>query len=167
MRAETLLAGLVILTATACGTQSSVPTDQRVNIPDDAVVLTMEPLFTVPHSGIEESRRLVIREEDEWNALWGDVMINLAPKPEAPAVDFDRFMVIVAAMGTRSTGGYTISIVEVRAMEVQLLAVVREVSPGSGCFVTDALSAPVTAVRVPRSDEPVSFDDRSETQDCL
>ncbi len=126
----------------------------------------MEHLFTEVYSGIKDARRLVIRDAAGWAALWDAVVGARTPRPQPPAVDFNREMVIVAAMGQRGTGGYAISIDEVRREDDGLAVVVRETSPGSGCFLTQAFTAPVTAVRLPASDAPVRFIERKETQDC-
>ena len=75
-------------------------------------------------------------------------------------------MVVVASMGGRATGGYSIEIVRVAETTDRLYVEVREVSPGRSCIVTMAGTAPVTAVRVPRRDLPVEFVERAETRDC-
>jgi hypothetical protein len=75
-------------------------------------------------------------------------------------------MVLIAAMGRRPTGGYGIVIESVHRADGKLFARVEAHSPGPTCFVTQALTAPVTAVRVARSDEPVEFLERSSVTEC-
>lgn len=128
--------------------------------------VTLETLFTEAYSGMENARRVVVRDAAGWRALWGEIVGARTPRPEAPAVDFGSEMVIVAAMGQRGSGGHSIAIDEVRADDGGLAVVVRETAPGRGCFVTQALTAPVTAVRVPAHDGPVRFIEQKETQDC-
>ena len=166
MRVRVLLLLLALVGVSACGAQSSGLPESTAVMPDDAVRVTFEPVFSAQISGIAEPGRLVIRDAQEWNAFWDDATRNLLPKPETPGVDFGRHMVIVAAMGTRGTGGYAISIDDVGEAQGRLFAVVREFSPGFGCITTQVVTAPLTAVRVPRSDEPVTFDEREERRDC-
>ncbi len=126
----------------------------------------METLFTEVYSGIADARRLVVRDAASWRVLWDEIVGARTPPPDAPAVDFGREMVIVAAMGQRGTGGYAIAIDEVRQENDGLVVVVRETAPGSGCFLTQAFTAPVTAVRVQARDAPVTFIEEKEVQDC-
>jgi hypothetical protein len=126
----------------------------------------MERVLSEAYSGIEDRRRLVIRHPDAWRKFWTEAMRNRSPLPEPPTADFENEMVIVASMGRRGTGGYSIEIDAVTQLDDALTVVVTETSPGEGCFLTQALTAPVTAVKVPRSDATVKFEDRTRTQDC-
>ena len=150
----------------ACEPGSSSPPEQSTQVPVDAQAVTMEPIFTELFSGIPDARRLVIRTSVEWNALWEEVTQNRMPKPPPPEVDFEQYMVIVAAMGSRPTGGYTVTVDEVNQGQGQLLAEVRETSPGPTCMTTQALTAPVTAVRVVRSEGRVTFVEVQDQHDC-
>lgn len=146
----------------ACGTNSS----HVAAFSQDSIAVTAEALFTDSYSGIDDARRLVIRDASRWQAVWAEVVGQRTPAPDPPSVDFDQDMVILAAMGRRGTGGYTIAIDRVYAEGGQLYAVVRETSPAPGCMTIQALTAPVTAVQVPQSDQAVSFIERKEMLDC-
>ena len=128
--------------------------------------MSVEHVFTYPHSGINDSRRLVIREAAAWRPLWREVVGQRTPAPALPTIDFERDMVIVAALGRRGTGGYAITIDDVYAEGGQLYAVVRETSPGPGCMTIQAFTAPVTGVRVPRGEAAVTFIERKDQLDC-
>ncbi|MGD2215554.1 MAG: protease complex subunit PrcB family protein, partial [Gemmatimonadales bacterium] len=103
--------------------------------------MTIEPILTEATSGISSRRRSVIRTADEWNVFWDELTQNRDPKPEAPALDFSRHMVIAAGMGGRPTGGYAITIEEVKRSGGRVLVVVRETSPGRRCLTTQAFTA--------------------------
>jgi hypothetical protein len=75
-------------------------------------------------------------------------------------------MLLVAAMGTRSTGGYTIEIEAVDRDSSAITASVRSRSPGKSCGTTAALTAPVDIVRIPRSDHPVRFVEEHIVTNC-
>src|SRR5258705_7723151 len=51
------------------------------------------------NGGISQRARLVIRDRDEFNELWNQIMRPASNKPPRPEVDFSREMIIVAAMG--------------------------------------------------------------------
>ena len=134
----------------------------------DTTRLAIQPVegVDVSYTGIEEPRRALLRTEAEWRELWTALAAGRIPPPEPPVIDFASRMVIVAAMGRRPTGGYAISIEDVRATEDTLFVTVVETSPGAGCMTNQALTAPVAVVTVERhAGEPV-FREREEVQDC-
>lgn len=128
--------------------------------------VAVETLFQEQHTGFEESRREVVTDAGRWREVWRTAHQGREPAPPVPEVDFATHSVLLAAMGQRTTGGYEIAIPEVRGAQEGLVATVVAVSPGEGCMVTQALTAPATAVRVPAADDDVTFEERPETLDC-
>ena len=127
------------------------------------------PLTT--RSAIDAPERLVIRDAATWQAQWNAIWAGLTPTPALPPVDFTREMVVVAAMGTRATGGYTIRIDSAAAAAGVTpgggaVVWVTSASPGPHCFTTQALTHPVDAVRLPLVGGPVTFREQSQTVDC-
>lgn len=136
-------------------------------IPPDATPVEVRPVADFPNSGIHVARREEVRSAGRWERVWEELVAGRAPTPAPPHVDFRERMVLVATMGERPSGGYEIAIERVlRTSGDRLLAVVRETSPGEGCVVTQALTAPAVAVSVPRVRGDVSFLEREETRDC-
>src|SRR5262245_26021158 len=60
------------------------------------------------NSGISKPLRVVIRDRDEWMEVWKQITNLQRPQPAAPDIDFSREMLIVVAMGQRSSGGFAI-----------------------------------------------------------
>ena len=117
-------------------------------------------------SGIPEQERIVVRDSASWAALWPRIVGTHSPRPNPPAVDFTKEMLLVVSMGTRSSGGYVIAIDSMMVAGDSIRVVVREQSPGPRCGTTAALSAPVALARIERSDLPVSFTTREVVKDC-
>ena len=161
---RTLIAGLLLLAVTACETTT------EPGVPDGAVQLTMEEVpqsvAQYLYSGIPDKRRLYIDNASDWSALWAEVTEPYMPPPPVPTIDFANEAVIVASMGMKSSGGYSILIEGVYEAENTLYVEVREISPGSNCVTTQALTAPVYAVRAPKRDFTVKFVERTETRMC-
>lgn len=137
--------------------------------PPEDVVLSAEPIEAVAgssYTGIEDRRRLVIRERAEWEAFWRELAANQIPTPPAPEIDFGRSMVVAATMGTRPTGGYSIAIDEVAWSGGTIRVTVVETSPGEDCVLTQALTAPVAAVEVERREGEAVFVEREEPYAC-
>lgn len=127
-------------------------------VPDSVIVML--------NTGIPDRRRLVIRSEAEWAALWREATANVSPAPALPRFDFGSEMLLVAAMGTRPSGGHAIAIDSVYTRAGILHAVVRETSPGDDCFVAAVITTPVVAVRVAETSAPVEFSTRTAVHSC-
>lgn len=129
------------------------------------MVSDQEQVLNTAYSGIGKRQRLVIRDEQAWAAFWTEAHGNMMPKPERPAVDFSASVVIAAAMGSRSTGGYSVDL-QVAETDDGLRVYVTETSPGPSCITTQAFTAPLAAVRVPRTAASVSFVEQARVSDC-
>jgi len=118
------------------------------------------------YSGLSQRERLVVRDAESWAALWTRIVGSHRPAPPAPAVDFSKEMVVVASMGSRPTGGYTIYIDDLSVLRGTLVIPVREQSPGPRCGTTQAVTAPMALARLERSELPVRFVTRDAVRDC-
>jgi hypothetical protein len=103
-------------------------------------------------SGIRAPLQMVIRNQDEWNAIWKRHSSVDANPALAPIVDFDREMVVGIFLGEKSTGGYEVEIVRAERRDSSLYFYYREESPPSGAIVTQALTQPFHLVRVAKYD---------------
>ncbi|NIN49936.1 MAG: protease complex subunit PrcB family protein [Gemmatimonadales bacterium] len=128
--------------------------------------ISFQRIFHAPFSGIEQRRRVVIRSATELKTFWIEVAGPRMPPPELPLVDFSESLVIAVAMGRRGTGGHDIRVDQVYRAGERIVVVVREISPGPSCMVTMGLTAPIDIVRIPRSEDPVTFAENAETQEC-
>jgi hypothetical protein len=118
------------------------------------------------NSGMTESARLVIRSDAEWRDAWSRLVGHVTPAPEAPAIDFTKEMVLIAAMGSRPTAGYMIHIAHVgRVSGVTYVEVISE-SPAGPCRRAEVVTAPADVAVVPRLLEPVTFVETLNTKGC-
>lgn len=118
-------------------------------------------------SGLAEPTRVVVRDAEAWSAMWTRITADHRPATAAPAVDFGREMLLVAALGRRATGGYSVRIESVSNAGGELVARVAEQRPGPRCGVTQALTAPADVVALPRSSLGVRWVVREVVTDCL
>jgi hypothetical protein len=118
------------------------------------------------YSGIEDSLRVVIRDARQWATYWERVHAHMIPAPAAPAVDFGREMVVLAALGARSSGGYGIRVDSAFDGSTYVEVVIRRSSPGKRCMVTAAFTQPVDLVRLPVRALPVRFRERAVVEEC-
>ena len=118
------------------------------------------------NSQIEAPRYEAIRDDGSWRDLWLQMTAGRGPRPLRPQVNFDREMLLVAAMGTQRTGGYTIRISSVRETRAELVATVVRTSPGRRCGTTAALTEPADIVRVRATAKPVRWVYRDVVHRC-
>jgi hypothetical protein len=129
--------------------------------------LRAEPYSYDYASGLRDSARLVVRDSAAWRALWGRLHASRGGIPALPPVDFAREMLVVAALGARGTGGYTILVDSAfAAADGGAVIAVRTLSPGPRCGVTGAVTHPVDIARLARRDGPVAFRERALVVDC-
>ena len=173
MRHSTFVPFLLALVSFACAADSVVPPDSEKSpiVPPESGsgALSFDVIDDVHStliSGIRDPRRMVIGTASEWEAFWNEFAAALEPRPDPPAIDFGERMVIVAAMGERTTGGYTIAIDEVTEGEDGVTARVVETSPIASCFLAQVITAPVTAVSVTRREGSVVFVEATESPEC-
>ncbi len=97
-------------------------------------------LYTSEYQGREEEGTVVVKNEEDLKAL-----LILVGIEEAPQVDFKENQVVAFFLGTKNTGGYSISIDSVAEQADQIL-VYKKVETPSGGMVTTALTQPYLIV---------------------
>jgi hypothetical protein len=123
-------------------------------------------LATTTQSRLEEKARVVVRDAAEWVRSQELLAVSAGAGPTPPAVDFERDMVILVAMGRKPTGGYDIEVSQVTRGDTLLSVTVTETAPGRSCMTTQAFTAPAVAVRVPRYVGQVRFTEVQRTREC-
>lgn len=135
-------------------------------LPEGAAPVPFTDLAAGHSTGFAEPDRMVMRSDGELAEFWVTFEVPRTPKTDPPVVDFGRMIVIAAAMGERSTGGYAVTIEAVHEAEGKLYVSVTELSPGPSCMTTQALTQPVFAVTVESAASEVVFVERAETSSC-
>jgi len=118
------------------------------------------------YSGIDDSLTAVVRDSAAWTQLWQRIQRPFFPRPSAPAVNFSREMVVVAALGRRPNAGYDIVIDGAERTRDGVAVDVLVRSPAPGCPVEAAITQPVDLGRVPVTDGPISFRERHVSIPC-
>jgi PrcB C-terminal len=154
----------VVLGAAACSDGTAPPGEPGANIP--VVRLRSDPYPFAFYSGLDKSDRMVIRDPVTWQIVWKKVWFGNSEVPPLPAVDFSHEMILVAALGARSTGGYGILIDGANEVANGGIKVsIRSFSPGN-CIVTEAFTQPVDIARLPMRSGTVQYTERSEVHQC-
>jgi hypothetical protein len=119
-------------------------------------------------SGVSRALERVIRDEERWAALWEEQSSIFYPSPPRPAIDFNREMVIAVFAGEQPTGGYAITVTEVKQLEEgRGLKVYYTVEvPGSDCFVEQLFTQPYHMIKLAYSEGVVVFAPNYEVREC-
>jgi hypothetical protein len=125
----------------------------------------LNPAYAGTYSGLRDSLRVVVRDAQTFATLWNRAW-TYTPAPGVPEVDFATHVVLVVALGERSSGGYSIQVTEVASEGYGLRALVCSTAPGGGCAVTLALTQPVDFVSVPAHGAAVRFVEERRTTHC-
>lgn len=148
-----LIATLSALTVLALASCSSTG-DASEEAPG---TVEFESLVRQEQSGLTQPEQRVIRTDQAWAEAWKQIMQYRIPAPVMPAVDFERDMVVLVALGERPTAGHAVEIVSVER-EGGFLRVRARESETTGDVKATVLTHPIHAVRVPRSDGPVEVE---------
>ena len=170
MRCITVVAGaLVLVHACSAGTPSERGASGARHDSASATLrgpLPLRSLLQEHNTGLRDSTRRVITDSASLARIWAQAYARRGTVPPVPRIDFAREMVIVAIMGVRNTGGYTIHVDSAVARAGELRVYVRRTMPGPTCGTTAAITEPVAMVAVPRFDGPVMFEEAIERTDC-
>ncbi len=109
-----------------------------------------------PLSGLDEPAQVVVRSRADWQALWN----RHAPNEETPRMDeldFGEQMIVGVFLGSRPTGGHTVSIEQVHREGTRLVVGYLERRPAAGSLVPQIVTSPFDVVVLPHHDETVDF----------
>ncbi|MES2521248.1 MAG: protease complex subunit PrcB family protein [Gemmatimonadota bacterium] len=111
-------------------------------------------------SGITDARRTVIRDDAAWRSAWAEIWARTGPTPPPlPAIDFTRDMIVLASLGQRNSGGYSITVDSASRSAGGIVVWVTKLTPGK-CGTTGALTQPVDLASMAKVEGTVTFRER-------
>lgn len=149
--------GAVFATVLACGSAGGAG---GAGGPADPAAPRQIPFETIEQASVPgkvgDEVRAVVRDAAAWQSVWDDLTGGSGRDPEAPAVDFEREMVLAAAMPMQAC----VSRVTIRGVAAEGGGLVVDLleqppAPGVVCVVSER---PFHAVRLARHDGPVRWE---------
>jgi hypothetical protein len=119
------------------------------------------------YSGLIDSLRAVVRDSSAWRQLWQQINRPFIPPPSLPPIDFQREMVVVAALGSRPSAGFDVMIEGAAEDSSGIEVDVRRSSPAAGCPVPAVETQPVDLARLPASARSLRFRERRLVIPCV
>jgi PrcB C-terminal len=144
---STLLLGAVL--AVACRSSATHASEQ-----DSGPFRT---LLYGYQSALKPGTIRVAHNASEWSELWAEHTAAMMPRPEPPAVDWKKEMVVCIALGERPTAGYGVEIAHVERQGNRLIVEAREKKPAPDAIVPQVVTHPYVMAVTPRSDGEVEL----------
>lgn len=152
--------GALVLTV-ACGSAGAGGGDPEPTPGGEAAIETIQQA-SVPGK-VGEQVREAVHDSAAWQRVWDDLTGGSAMAGQAPAVDFEREMVLAAAMPTQPCVS-RVTIRGVTAGEDGLVVDLLEQPPAEGVVCVTS-ERPFHAVRLGRHDGPVRWQAETEPLD--
>ena len=127
--------------------------------------LTVESIERGAFSNQDTRRVRVLSSEGEFRAAYRAVHAGQVPPKQAPSVDFDEVVVLMAFMGSKTSTGYSLSFGETAMVSGGVAHVtVIEARPPPGAVVGAAMTSPYAMARIARGsyDSLVFLDEAGE-----
>lgn len=118
-------------------------------------------------TAIREARYQLVQTSEQLISLWSAAHSAQLQQPALPEVFLERETIVAIFLGQRSTGGYSVGVVDVVEERGDLYIDVRLTEPGRGDITTQALTSPWTLVKVLRAGYQVAWIRNADTGDLI
>lgn len=126
----------ILLTVISCNCKKSASEGEKFSILKESA-----------YGGRHTESHELIKSEQAFKAIYKELNIQ-----DVPEVDFDKNNVVVAFMGQKRSGGYSITIEKVTVKDNTALVLVKNTVPEPNTTVTMALTAPYCMALIPKTD---------------
>jgi hypothetical protein len=152
---------ILVASLAACGTDAAAPKASS-DAPFDAGALALAKFDSAIapfrfQSGIVTRSRVVIDNVDDWFTIWGKLAANQPLLSNPPDVDFNKYMVVLVASGSKPTSGYCIDIHAVSGSSDGIGIWVTETGPAASLVVSQVLTQPTDLRLIGRTTGAIFF----------
>jgi hypothetical protein len=129
--------------------------------PDGSLVV-LQRLRSGPYSYSYESHfkkgfDKVIRNASAWQSIWHNVCADICGADPLTNLNFDKQYVLVSALDTKPTGGFSIILSAAQRTTAGFVIDVVESFPSAGCVLTMAESRAIDIAIITKTKEPIVF----------
>jgi hypothetical protein len=127
-----------------------------------AAFVILEVLRAIVWPGAHvRTEQMVFQTKEELAKVWtADLDKNkLTPRPELPAVDFDKETVVTVFAGEKRSGGFVIKIENIARKDKEVVVLYRESTPPAGSMQTRALTYPCDVAVIKKTEGQFKFAD--------
>lgn len=150
------LSVLLLTIFIGCSSSKNMETSKIKNTTNNQV--TFENLVTSEIGGYVKEETLVIKDRESLLQVYGYVNRIRKPGFTIPKIDFSKETVIAVFMGEKTTGGYAISVENVKEVNEKLIVQIKEIKPGQKDMVALVITQPFCFVKINRVAKEVTFE---------
>jgi hypothetical protein len=171
---EFILACLILLSPIGASTASAAESKPAYLVEYQAF---RPSLYFTGNDGPETATFTAIQSEPAWRAFWAKLehrlprdMSQKEPHP-FPRIDFTRKTLLVAALETKPTGGYSLLVQSVTENPSSITVNLVALNPGRVCGdtihgLTQITSHPIALLLIAKTSKPVQFDTMEAKPAC-
>lgn len=166
MKIVTLFLSLIVL---SCNSQKDVAKEEAdtiitqkntKNTVKNNTITNQKPQIEVlvegSHGGYETSKYLIIRNDKALQEVYAKINMIRSPEILVPKIDWKNEMVIALFMGQKNSGGYKISVKNIKSIDQNKDEItVKETAPQG--MATTVITQPFYFCKVKRTDKDIVF----------
>jgi len=137
---------IVLIIFLSCS--SSKNKENTLKNSNESAQVLFEILVENETGGFVKEEIRVIRDHTSLLAIYGYVNRVRKPGFSIPKIDFSKETVIAVFMGEKTTGGFAITIENVKEENEKLIVKIKETKPGPEDMVTMAITQPFCFVKI-------------------
>jgi hypothetical protein len=170
--AARLLGAAALLTLAACGGGDDADEPRAASLPEGVSPIAAGKRMAMPAAESPSCQpapmRKVFRMEAEWNGFWEyGFPVEGCPRPQLPpGFDWNKEMIILAAMGRRASAADSIQVRGSGVVGDSVLVVLRRTTRQDGCTEPRVRTWPRDLVRIPADTLPVRFVEEQRRLPC-
>lgn len=157
-----VLSASVLLAGCSVATGEPRPADLSLNGGGQANAIPFTSVASSQLSHVMTPKKLVIRDQAAWEALWAEHTAGSEPAPPLPRVDFARRMLVAVFAGRSGNSCDSLGIGAITADAGRLVVEVDERNPGANVMCALVTINPMQVVALERSDADVDFVARAD-----
>jgi hypothetical protein len=131
---------------------------------DDGFPILFRVIETHAESGFEAGMEKFISSTQDWVSIWTERQRNVKTKTPHPNIDFDRYAIVVVAMGRKNTEGYSVEITRIVKTKVDIRIYLKKKVPSEFPKPKAKVTSPFVLARIDKPDLPVVFLDEPKTK---
>lgn len=116
-------------------------------------------------SGDVEAGIKIMKNRDELTEFWKNINFS-RPSVALPEINFDVNYAVAVVSEMKPTGGFYLHLEKVEDLEDKVIALLKESSPGSGCFTTEIITQPFSLFVISKTDKEIIFQTEPDVKDC-
>ncbi len=157
---------LIILFVTVFFSCKSSETATQTEAGSKSQSIAFSELNSGTNGGFNEKVNQVITDQNTYNEVWAAAFSKFANPQKPNRIDFEKNMVLLVAMGERTSGGYTIKIKSIDDIGENIKVTIKEEKPGTSCMTTSVMTYPYQIVELPKQTKKIMFDTVEKVVEC-